>query len=76
VVCWIKRAKKIGRTIPMTKKFEEELMKELQAKTHEELEKSINFLHDETFDAIIESIINKIKYTSKEKKDKIADIYI
>jgi hypothetical protein len=76
VVCWIKRAKKMGLNILLDDRFEKDLMKELNIKNHEELEKHIGFLHDETFEAIIESLLNRRKKESKRQKQKLNDIYM
>jgi len=59
VVCWIRRARRLGITVPLDSSFERELMKELGVKTHKELEDNLRFLHDETFEAIVESIMKR-----------------
>jgi hypothetical protein len=63
VVCWIKRVKRLGINASLDENFEKELMKAVEAKNHQELEANLTFLHDETFVAIVESIIKQRKKT-------------
>jgi hypothetical protein len=75
VVCWIKRAKRLGINIPLDDKFEKDLMNELEVKSHEELERNLKFLHDETFVALVESILRRRKKGYNERKRVVEDIY-
>ena len=76
MVCWIKRVKRLGIVVPQDERFEKELMRELNVKSHEELEINLKILHDETFEAIVESILRRRKKISVKNRTRIADIYI
>lgn len=75
MVCWIKRIKRLGIDIPLDDEVEKALMKELDVKNHNELEKTLKFLHDETLESIIESIINRRKKISINRKELSHDMY-
>jgi len=75
MVCWIKRIKRLGIDIPIDDDVEKELMKELDVSNHNELESSIKFLHDETLESIMESIMNKRKKVYVRKKELSHDMY-
>tara|TARA_B100000315_G_scaffold221809_1_gene225446 strand:- start:669 stop:899 length:231 start_codon:yes stop_codon:yes gene_type:complete len=75
MVCWIKRIKRLGIDIPLDDNFEKELMKELDVRNHNELERSLKFLHDETLESIMESIMNRRKKVSVRRKELSHDMY-
>ena len=75
MVCWITRVKRLGISIPLDVDIEKELMKELDVRSHNELERTLNFIHDETLESIIMSIINNRKKAPIKRKEPIADIY-
>ncbi len=75
MVCWIKRIKRLGIDIPLDDDTEKELMKELDVRNHNELESSIKFLHDETLESIMESIMNRRKKVSVRRKELAHDMY-
>ncbi len=68
--------KRLGIVVPQDERFEKELMRELNVKSHEELEINLKILHDETFEAIVESILRRRKKISVKNRTRIADIYI
>lgn len=74
MVCWIKRLKQLGIDIPQGIDVEKELMKELDVNNHNELEKHLKFIHDETLESIMTKI-NKRKKTIIRAKESVADIY-
>jgi glutamate synthase domain-containing protein 1 len=76
VVCWIKRAKRLGLNVPLDDTFEKDLMKAIDAKSHKELEARLEFLHDETFEAIVESIIKRKKKRTVGYRKTVRDIYV
>ncbi len=49
-------------------------MKELNSKSHEDLERNLRFIHNETFKAIIESILRRRKKVL-DRQEKIASVY-
>jgi|TARA_B100001964_G_scaffold230495_1_gene284065 hypothetical protein len=75
MVCWIKRIKRLGLDISIDDNIEKALMKELEVRNHNELEIAIKFLHDETLESIIESIINRRKKVSIRRKKLSHDMY-
>ena len=75
MVCWIKRIKRLGLDISIDDNIEKALMKELEVRNHNELEIAIKFLHDETLESIIESIINRRKKVSIRRKELSHDMY-
>tara|TARA_B100001971_G_scaffold209951_1_gene234451 strand:- start:246 stop:476 length:231 start_codon:yes stop_codon:yes gene_type:complete len=75
MVCWIKRIKRLGIDIPLDDNFEKELMKELDVMNHNALERSLKFLHDETLESIMESIMNRRKKVSVRRKELSHDMY-
>lgn len=76
VVCWIKRAKRLGMNIPLDTRFEKELMEALQVKNHKDLEANLKFLHDETFEAVVERILKRRKKRVMEHREAVGDIYV
>ncbi len=76
VVCWIKRAKRLGLNVPLDDTFEKDLMKAVDARSHKELEARLEFLHDETFEAIVESIIKRKKKRTVGYRKTVRDIYV
>ncbi len=76
VVCWIKRAKRLGLNVPLDETFEKDLMKAVDAKSHKELEARLSFLHDETFEAIVESIVKRKKKRAAGYRKTVQDIYV
>jgi|TARA_B100002003_G_scaffold62730_1_gene57953 hypothetical protein len=75
MVCWIKRIKRLGLDISIDDNIEKALMKELEVRNHNELEIAIKFLHDETLESIMESIINRRKKVSIRRKKLSHDMY-
>ncbi|MFQ6134662.1 MAG: hypothetical protein ACE5KU_02460 [Nitrososphaerales archaeon] len=61
--------------MPLDERFEKELMRELEVKNHEELERNLRLLHDETFEAIVESILRRRKKKPTRRKEIVEDIY-
>ena len=75
MACWIKRIKRLGINIPLDDNVEKELMKELDVSNHNELEMALKFLHDETLESIMESIMNRKKKVSIRRKELSHDMY-
>ena len=75
MVCWIKRIKRLGINIPLDDNVEKELMKELDVSNHNELEMALKFLHDETLESIMESIMNRKKKVFIRRKELSHDMY-
>ncbi len=61
--------------MPLDDKFEKDLMNELEVKNHEDLERNLKFLHDETFEALVENILRRRKKGYTERKRVVEDIY-
>jgi len=76
VVCWIKRARRLGISVPLDASFEKELMQSVEARTHKELEDKLRFLHDETFEAIVESILKRRRRRVIEQEEVARGIYL
>ena len=75
MVCWIKRIKRLGINIPLDDNVEKELMKELDVSNHNELEMALKFLHDETLESIMESIMNRKKKVFSRRKELSHNMY-
>jgi|TARA_B100001964_G_scaffold218241_1_gene259072 hypothetical protein len=75
MACWIKRIKRLGINIPLDDNVEKELMKELDVSNHNELEMALKFLHDETLESIMESIMNRKKKVFIRRKELSHDMY-
>ena len=75
MACWIKRIKRLGINIPLDDNVEKELMKELDVSNHNELEMALKFLHDETLESIMKSIMNRKKKVSIRRKELSHDMY-
>tara|TARA_B100000315_G_C14143852_1_gene392558 strand:+ start:95 stop:325 length:231 start_codon:yes stop_codon:yes gene_type:complete len=75
MVCWIKRIKRLGIDMPLDDDIEKELMKELNVSNHNELEGSVKFLHDETLESIMESIMNRRKKVPIRRKKLSHNMY-
>jgi hypothetical protein len=75
MVCWIKRIRRLGINVSLDDDIEKELMKELDISNHDELESSIKFLHDETLESIMESIMNRKKKVFIRRKELSHDMY-
>lgn len=75
MVCWIKRAKRLGVAVPVDEEFEKDLMHELGAKSHAELEDNLKFIHDETFEAIVESIVKRRRREPLGRKETPRNMY-
>jgi|TARA_B100000315_G_scaffold177371_1_gene165914 hypothetical protein len=75
MACWIKRIKRLGINIPLDDNVEKELMKELDVSNHNELEMALKFLHDETLESIMESIMNRKKKVFSRRKELSHNMY-
>ena len=61
--------------MPLDDDIEKELMKELNVSNHNELEGSVKFLHDETLESIMESIMNRRKKVPIRRKKLSHNMY-
>ena len=75
MACWIKRIKRLGINIPLDDNVEKELMKELDVSNHNELEMALKFLHDETLESIMKSIMNRKKKVFSRRKELSHNMY-